>query len=546
MSGKRGILLTAGSLLLLCAAVQGQGLKGEYFANMTLAGAPVLTRTENVNFNWGSGAPDATLGADYFSVRWTGSVTPLVSADYIFATNTDDGVRLWVAGELIIDNWNDHAATRNSSVPIALEAGKWYGVKLEFYENGGDAVMELYWAGVDEPDQIIPAEVLSPDYIETIPVQARRPKPADGTIGVDVGAPLFQWTKGETAFFHNVYIGTTPELTEADLQATNWSDTWYYYLPGFTPGTTYYWRIDEVEKDLVTIHTGEVWTLVTQDVTAYYPNPADGTTDASPTQMLTWMPGPAVVQHHLYLSDSLDAVTQGTAEADKGVRELADANYLPDAPLENVTTYYWRADGILSDGTIRTGPVWTFTTCLPVDDFESYNDEEGTDTRIYETWIDGWINHNGSTVGYIDPPFAEQKLVHSGRQSMPLDYNNVVEPFYSEAVREFPSAQDWTVGGVDTLVLSVRGKVINDPALLYVTVEDTSGQATTVVYPDPAVTTASQWIDWRIPLADLAGVNSTRIKKLYIGLGDRQNPATDGTGTIFIDDIRVIKSAPPQ
>ncbi len=546
MSRKPSVLLIAGSLLLLCAAVQGQGLKGEYFTNMTLSGAPVLTRTENVNFNWGGAAPDAALGADNFSVRWTGSITPLVSADYIFATNTDDGVRLWVAGELIINNWTDHGATRNSSTPVTLEAGKWYGIKLEFYENGGDAVMELYWAGVGEPDQIIPAEVLSPNYIETIPVQARRPNPADGTIGVNVGAPLFEWAKGETAIFHNVYIGTTPELTEADRQATNWALLFYYYVPGFTPGTTYYWRIDEVEKDLVTIHTGEVWSFMTQDVTAYYPNPADGTTDASPAQMLTWMPGPAVVKHHLYLSDSLDAVTQGTAEADKGVRALADANYLPDAPLENVRTYYWRADGILLDGSITTGPVWTFTTYLPVDDFESYNDDEGTGTRIYETWIDGWTNNNGATVGYIDPPFAEQKLIHGGRQSMPLDYNNINAPFYSEAVREFSSAQDWTVGGVDTLVLSVRGKVFNSPALLYVTVEDTSRQATTVVYPDPAVTTASQWIDWRIPLADLAVVNSTRIKKLYIGLGDRQNPAADGTGTIFIDDIRVIKSAPPQ
>jgi hypothetical protein len=546
MSRKLSMLVMAGLLLPLCTAVQGQGLKGEYFSNMALSGAPVLTRTENVNFNWGGAAPDAALGADSFSVRWTGSITPPVSTDYIFATNTDDGVRLWVAGELIIDNWSDHSATRNSSAPIALEAGKWYGIKLEFYENTGDAVVELYWAGLDEPDQIIPPEVLSPDYIETILVQARQPNPADGMIGVNAGAPLFEWTKGETAFFHNVYIGTTPELTEADRQATNWPYLYYYYAAGFTPGSTYYWRIDEVEKDIVTIHTGEVWSFMTQDVTAYCPNPADGTTDASPTQMLTWMPGDAVVKHHLYFSDNLDAVTQGTAEADKGVRELADANYLPDAPLENVATYCWRADGILLDGTVKTGPVWTFTTHLPVDDFESYNDDEGTGTRIYETWIDGWTNNNGATVGYIDPPFAEQKIVHSGRQSMPLDYNNVIEPFYSEAVREFSSAQDWTVGGVDTLVLSVRGRVFNNPALLYVTVEDASRQAATVVYPDSAVTTTSQWIDWRIPLADLADVNSTRIKKLYIGLGDRQNPAAGSAGLIFIDDIRVIKSAPPE
>jgi hypothetical protein len=544
MSKRLRVLLMAGSLLLICTAAQGQGLKGEYFTNMTLTGAPVLTRTENVNFNWGGNAPDPALGADSFSVRWTGSISPLVSADYIFATNTDDGVRLWVAGELIIDNWTDHSATRNSSAPVALQAGKWYGVKLEFYENGGDAVMELYWAGVGEPDQVIPVDFLSPNYIETIPVQARRPDPADGTIGVSVSAPLFQWTKGETAVFHNVYFGTTPELTVADLQATNWGLTLYYHAPGLAPGTTYYWRIDEVEKDIVTIHTGEVWSFVTQDVTAYYPSPADGTTDVSPTQMLTWMPGAGVVKHHLYFSDSLEAVTQGTAEADKGVRALADANYLPDAPLENVKAYYWRADGILLDETVTPGPVWTFTTYLPVDEFESYNDEEGTGTRIYETWIDGWTNGNGATVGNWDPPFAEQTIVHGGLQSMPLDYNNIVEPFYSEAEREFSPAQDWTLGGVDTLVLSFRGRVTNSSARLYVTIQDTSNPAATVVHPDPAVTTKTKWVEWAIPLSDFASVNPAKVKKIYIGLDDRANPTAGGTGTIYVDDIRVIKGLP--
>ena len=65
------------------------------------------------------------------------------------------------------------------------------------------------------------------------------------------------------------------------------------------------------------------------------------------------------------------------------------------------------------------------------------------------------------------PPFAEQKIVHGGKQSMPLDYNNVKSPFYSEAEREFAPAQDWTADGVDTLVLYVRGQRINKAAPLY-------------------------------------------------------------------------------
>ena len=81
---------------------------------------------------------------------------------------------------------------------------------------------------------------------------------------------------------------------------------------------------------------------------------------------------------------------------------------------------------------------------LIVDDFESYTDEEGN--RIYQTWIDGFADDSsGSTVGHMDPPFAERTIVHGGRQSMPLDCNNVKAPFYSEAWREFSPEQDWTV-----------------------------------------------------------------------------------------------------
>ena len=97
---------------------------------------------------------------------------------------------------------------------------------------------------------------------------------------------------------------------------------------------------------------------------------------------------------------------------------------------------------------------------LIVDDFESYTDEEGN--RIYETWIDGFADDSsGSTVGHMDPPFAERTIVHGGRQSMPLDCNNINSPFYSEAWREFSPEQDWTVQGVSDLVLWLRGNPVS-------------------------------------------------------------------------------------
>jgi hypothetical protein len=282
-----------------------------------------------------------------------------------------------------------------------------------------------------------------------------------------------------------------------------------------------------------------VWTFTTQAATAYQPSPADGANDASPTPALTWQPGQAALKHHVYFSDSLDAVQQRAAGADKG--EVTDPTFSPGT-LAGATTYYWAVDELIAGGATRAGPVWTFTTYLPVDDFEGYTDDEGS--RIYETWVDGWTNNTGSTVGYVQAPFAERAIVHGGQQSMPLDYNNVQTPFYSEAERQFATAQDWTVGEVSTLVLFIRGKLANGPAPLYFTVQDTSNKTATVIQPDATVISTAKWSEWDIPLSNLTGVNLAKVKKIVIGLGDKDNPKAGGAGQIFVDDIYVRKSAP--
>jgi hypothetical protein len=364
--------------------------------------------------------------------------------------------------------------------------------------------------------------------------KAINPSPADGSLAVAM--PLLQWGAGDNALLHNVYVGTSPDLTEANLVASRQPFTMLYYVQGLQPGATYYWRVDEIEKDGTTVHTGDVWTFVAQALTAYLPNPADGAVDASPTGQLTWLPGQAATKHHVYFGDSNDAVSQGAAGTDKG--ELTDPNFNPGA-LESLTTYYWRVDETVATGGVKTGPVWKFTTCLPVDDFESYTDDEGS--RVYETWIDGWTNGTGSTVGNTQAPFAEQKIVHGGKQSMPLDYNNVKSPFYSEAEREFAATQDWTGDGVSTLIIYVRGQAGNAPAQLYVAVEDTSKQVAVVAYPDAALMGAAEWTQWKIPLSSFADVDLAKIKKMYLGVGDRDAPAAGGTGRIFIDDIEVSK-----
>jgi hypothetical protein len=368
--------------------------------------------------------------------------------------------------------------------------------------------------------------------------KARDPNPADGDGSVMM--PLFRWTAGDGAVLHDIYLGTTPELGEPQLVGPRYGATTFFYTGTLQPGTTYFWRVDEVNMDGVTITTGDVWQFTTQALTAYRPDPPDGATDASPVPTLTWMPGQGALKHHLYFGDNPDAVAQGTADTDKGEFALADTTFAP-GELQQVGTYYWRVDEIVFGGTVRTGAVWTFTTYLPIDDFESYNDEENKGTRIYETWIDGWTNNNGSTVGHTDPPFAERTIVHGGLQSMPLDYNNVDPPFYSEAERTWDTAQDWTVNDVNTLVLYVRGRPTNSPAPVYVRLEDSTKHSATVVYPEPAVVTKTKWTEWRIPLSDLTGVNISRVKTMCLGVGDRDNPAAGGKGLLYVDDIWVTK-----
>ncbi len=179
-----------------------------------------------------------------------------------------------------------------------------------------------------------------------------------------------------------------------------------------------------------------------------------------------------------------------------------------------------------------------FTTCLSIDDFESYNDDKN---RIYDTWIDGVTNHTSSLVGYVQAPFAEQTIVHGGKQSMPLEYNNVSTPYYSEAERDFSPVADWTVNGATTLVLYIHGDPANKPAQVYVAAEDSSQHIGVVAYPDTAITGTTKWTYWEVPLSLFADVNLAKVKKMYLGVGDRRNPVAGGAGRIYIDDIQLTK-----
>ncbi|MCC3153225.1 glycoside hydrolase family 3 C-terminal domain-containing protein [Hymenobacter sp. BT770] len=125
------------------AGSQVAGLKAEYFTNQNLEGAPAATRNEAViNHVWPAAPDVAGLPADHFAARYTGVVRPTNAGLYKFAVKSDDGVRLFVDGKLVIDNWHNQGPTLRS-VALPLEAGQEHPIKLEYYENGGGAQVTL-------------------------------------------------------------------------------------------------------------------------------------------------------------------------------------------------------------------------------------------------------------------------------------------------------------------------------------------------------------------------------------------------------------------
>jgi cytochrome oxidase Cu insertion factor (SCO1/SenC/PrrC family) len=147
MASLTAYLLQIGDQETTAPVPVGAGLVGRYFANTTLSGTAVLTRTEAINFDWANSAPGPGVAADNFSVRWTGEVQAPRAGTFRFRTVSDDGVRLWVNGVLVINNWSQHAATTNTSGSITLAANQKYTIKMEYFEAKGKVVLAVVLAG---------------------------------------------------------------------------------------------------------------------------------------------------------------------------------------------------------------------------------------------------------------------------------------------------------------------------------------------------------------------------------------------------------------
>ncbi|WP_041294172.1 beta-glucosidase [Ignavibacterium album] len=134
------------------------GLIGEYFTNKDLNGEPARVKVDKIiNFDWEWDSSFEDFPSDNFSVRWTGYLKVDKTNTYTIDVSSDDGVRLFLDEKLVIDDWNDHAEMTNSYT-TRLEAGRFYKIKLEFYENGGAAICRL---GLREENSNLLANAIS-------------------------------------------------------------------------------------------------------------------------------------------------------------------------------------------------------------------------------------------------------------------------------------------------------------------------------------------------------------------------------------------------
>jgi len=420
------------------------------------------------------------------------------------------------------------------------------------YPDGLVPGTTYYWR-IDEVNDLDPNSPWKGDVwsFSVPPKTAYNPDPADEAESIHSNYDL-SWTPGFGAKLHTVYFGDN--FDDVDNATGGLTQGVTTYDPGpLKLAKTYYWRVDEF--DVIDTYKGHVWSFITEGAVGS-PDPSNGAVDVEHMPILTWSPGVYGASHQLYFGTDKETVKNadtGSTEY-KGTGDLGAQSYDPGKLLWDVT-YYWRIDEVNNVNTDSpwAGPLWSFTTAnfLIVDDFEDY---DAGDNQIWYTWKDGLGygtpgtepyspgNGTGSAVGdESTPSYTEETIVHGGSQSMPVFYDNSVLK-YSEVETTLTDPRDWTENGISTLSIWFRGDSDNAAETLYVAL---NGSAV-FSYDNPNAAQITTWTQWTVDLQAFAdqGVNLANVNTIAIGLGNKKNPVAGGSGTIYIDDIRLYRPTP--
>ena len=328
----------------------------------TLAGWAKASTTAIPSFTSVFGfAPNSTTDGTYFDVEVDDAGNYVVH------------VQGWDAVICVLDTeWHHFALTYDGT------GGNWY---LDGEEVGTDAgelgtldqvrigaklSESKYFPGLVDDVRIYDKPLIATEVKSlTAGHKAYDPTPPDGSLYTDRWVSL-GWFPGDTAASHDVYFGTDfDDVSNGTGLTFQGNQTTLHFIVGFpgnplpdglVPGTTYYWRIDEVEADGITKHTGEVWSFWLAPSRAYDPDPPDGAGFVGPNNViLSWTRGFDAKLHTVYFGDTFDSVSSAAGGIPQGL-----ANYLP-GPLELEKVYYWRVDEFDAIATHK-GDVWSFTT----------------------------------------------------------------------------------------------------------------------------------------------------------------------------------------
>jgi hypothetical protein len=289
------------------------------------------------------------------------------------------------------------------------------------------------------------------------------------------------------------------------------------------------------------------------------PCPDETGTELNPT--LQWWASAGKSYYDVYLGRAYGNVEQAVPGSPEHMGRVTDGwEGLYMGYLQLNGTYHWRVDPVDSaGGVLRKGPVWTFTTepCFVIEDFSTpwrsggedpwliwkgYGAAEGYDYVSYMCRCgDEVYPYTGQMAPGCDPAYPDSicRLGHRWlEKALELEYYNVSPHTYSETGHVLCPG-DWL--GVDATAVSLwfRGAPPNVSDRLYLRIEDADGAVTEIEYGGPSDITTQQWQRWAIQLEDISGVDLTRVKSLYVGVGDRSGGSSGAYGKLYIDDVQL-------